>query len=157
HPEPRELGVVVGERVATGVAGRRPGHLHRRRIALREPAQRHREHHGHALNVARRRRPAPTSPRHSRERRVCGDLDDLGYWQGRPVKHRILPVAAPHAWLPRATSHSAPTDLIDERTGRAAAASAGGGPAAGSGRTQDYSEPLPRRVLTRKSCIINYD
>ena len=164
HAERREPGGVVGERVAMAVAARGSGHLHCRRVALRELALRDREHHGHALDVAERRPAAATIPRHPRERRVRGDLHDLAYWQRRPVKHRILPLAARRARRPRCMSHPrcarsceattdlatadlaatdvVPTDPVDRGVGRAATASACR-PAAGSGRTRNHRELRP--------------
>ena len=52
--ERRELGGVVGERVAIRVACCRLGHLQRRRVALGELALHGRKHHGHALDVSQR-------------------------------------------------------------------------------------------------------
>ena len=122
--ERRELGGVVGERVAIRVAGCRLGHLQRRRVALGELALHGRKHHGHALDVSQRGRSA------ARERRVGGEPRDVVHWQRRPVKHRILPLAARQLRCPRrrrrprcirhprcarscdATSAPAATDLV---------------------------------------------
>ena len=95
HAERRERGGVVGERVAIRVAGCRLGHLQRRRVALGELALHGREHHGHALDVSQRGELA------ARERRVGGEPRDVVHWQRRPVKHRILPLAARQLRCPR--------------------------------------------------------
>ena len=97
----------------------------------------------------------------ARQRRVGGDPRDVVYGQRRPVKHRILPVAARAARRPRCMRHPRCARSCDATSGsggyrfgadrvgsvhrgigRAAAASAGG-PAAGSGRTRSHHESRP--------------